>query len=155
MAVAIGMICEKDGFQYTVVVRDGVSPHVEEIEVKVPRSKSDRGDQLAYLLDEVEGLFRRRRPDIVYVKHAPAGKFRADPQRYEVEGIIQAAAHRVGVACALKTTEQIRKENGLPKSSGAFRSLLKRPDVAARSNEERRERYLYATTALIGVDDGS
>jgi len=75
------------------------------------------------------------------------GRFAASPERHEVEAVVQVAAHRVGMPCEMKTTEQIRASH-VPKAKGAFDELMKRADVAARSNEAKRERYLYAVTAL-------
>lgn len=44
-------------------------------------------------------------------------------------------------------TEQIRASH-IPKAPGAYDELLQLPEVAARSNASKRERYLYAITAL-------
>lgn len=61
---------------------------------------------------------------------------------------MQLAAHRTGVACELKNTEQLRSAAGVGKGKGAYDSLLARDDVAARPSKDKRERYLYAHIAL-------
>lgn len=142
---AIGVICDKTGIQFTAV--DSGPTVVEESDLGVPASKTDRGGQLDWLLEEAQALLRRLRPDTIYVKRVGTGKFQAAPERHEVEAIVQVAAHRERIPCRMKTTEQIRASH-LPKAKGAYDELLKLPDVAERSNETKRERYLYAISAL-------
>jgi hypothetical protein len=142
---ALAMICDRNGLSFTVV--DAGGHVVEESDLEVPASRGKRGEQLSWLLEETEALLSRARPDVVYVKKAGAGKFAAAPERHEVEGVVQVAAHRKGVPCDLRSTEQIRSSH-VPKAKGAYEGLLKLPDVAARSNAAKRERYLYAITAL-------
>ncbi|MDP9403246.1 MAG: hypothetical protein M3P85_07910 [Actinomycetota bacterium] len=84
----------------------------------------------------------------VFMKKAGGGQFASSPERHEVEGVVQLAAHRAGVACEMKTTEQLRAAAGAPKGKGAYDELLARGDVAARPSKDKRERYLYAATAL-------
>jgi hypothetical protein len=146
---ALAVICEKNGFQFTAVDSGGVV--VEESDLEVPASLYGRGAQLVWVLDEAEALLRRLKPDAVYVKKAGSGKFTAAPERHEVEGAVQIAAHRKGVPCDLRGSEQIRASH-VPKAKGAYDDLLKLPDVVARSNASKRERYLYALTALKDHD---
>ena len=123
-------------------------PTVEvETEISVPTSQTDRGAELSWLLEEAEELLRRLRPDVVYVKKSPGGQRQSSREQHEVEAVVQVAAHRVGVACAIRTTEQIRAAH-VPKGKGAYKQLLEREDVKARGNRSRRESYLYASTAL-------
>ena len=145
VATALGVICEKLAIHYTVV-RNGEPTVVDEGEIPVPASRTDRGDQLSWLLTEAEELLRRLEPDLIYVKKA-GGQFAAGPERHEVEAVFQVAAHRQRVPCRMLTTEQIRASH-LTKAKGAYESLLTRPDVKSRSNKNRREQYLYAITAL-------
>jgi len=149
---ALGVICEKSAVQYTVV--SDSNANVDESDLSVPASRSQRGDQLTWLLDEVEGMLRRVQPRIVFVKKAGTGQFASSPERHEVEAVVQIAAHRSGVRCELKTTDQLRASAGVPKKKGAYEDMLKRPDVASRSNKEKRERYLYAVTALAEYGGG-
>lgn len=65
---------------------------------------------------------------------------------------MQVAAHRVSVACAIRTTEQVRAAH-VSKGKGAYKKLLEREDVTARGNKSRRESYLYASTALSERSD--
>jgi len=149
---ALGVICEKSLIPYTLVSDSDAD--VEESELSVPASRTDRGEQLTWLLDEAEGLLRRVQPDIVFVRKAGTGQFASAPERHEVEAVVQIAAHRLGVRCELKTTDQLRASAGVPKKKGAYDELLKRPDVASRSNKDKRERYLYAATALAEYTHG-
>lgn len=142
---ALAIVCDKAGLQFTAVDSGGAV--VEENDVEVPASRTERGAQLAWLLDESEALLQRLKPDILYVRKAGSGKFTAAPERHEVEASVQIAAHKKGVACELRGTEQIRASH-VPKAKGAYAELLKLPDVAERSNAAKRERYLYALTAL-------
>lgn len=142
---ALAVVCDKTGLQYSAVDSDGAI--VEESDIAVPASRTDRGAQLDWLLDEAEALLQRLKPDVVYVKKAGSGKFTAAPERHEVEAAVQIAAHRKGIACQLRGTEQIRASH-VPKAKGAYDKLLMLPAVAARSNAAKRERYLYAITAL-------
>ena len=142
---ALGVICDKASIRYTVA-DDDAAP--QDAEVAVPASRTERGDQLNWLLEELEDLLRRTAPVAVFVKKAGGGQFASSPERHEVEGVVQLAAHRAGVACEMKTTEQIRAAAGAPKAKGAYDELLARDDVAARPSKDKRERYLYAATAL-------
>jgi hypothetical protein len=142
---ALAVVCDKTGLQFTAVDSGGAV--IEESDIEVPASRTDRGAQLGWLLDEAEALLQRLKPDVVYVRKAGSGKFTAAPERHEVEAAVQIAAHRKGIACELRGTEQIRASH-VPKAKGAYDELLKLPEVAARSNASKRERYLYAITAL-------
>jgi hypothetical protein len=142
---ALAVLCEKTGLHFTAVSLDGTV--IEESDIEVPSSRTDRPAQLGWLLDEAEALLQRLKPDVVYVRKAGSGKFTAAPERHEVEGAMQIAAHRKAIPCELRSTEQIRASH-VQKAKGAYDELLKLPDVAARSNAAKRERYLYAITAL-------
>lgn len=142
---AIGAICDKAAVRYTVVADDAAPIDVE---LAVPASKVARGEQLNWLLEELEDLLRKSAPSAVWVKKAGSGQFASSPERHEVEAVVQLAAHRTGVACELKNTEQLRSAAGVAKGKGAYDSLLARDDVAARPSKDKRERYLYAHTAL-------
>lgn len=142
---ALGVICDKTAIRYTVA-DDGLAP--EDANLAVPALRTRRGDQLNWLLEEFEDLLRRTQPVAMFVKKAGGGQFASSPERHEVEGVVQLAAHRAGVCCELKTTEQIRAAAGAPKGKGAYIALLARDDVAARPSKDKGERYLYAVTAL-------
>jgi hypothetical protein len=107
---------------------------------------------LNWLLEVSEKLLRRLRPDVVHVKKSAGGQRQSSREQHEVEAVLQVAAHRVGVACAIRTTEQVRAAH-VPKAKGAYNELLERRDIKTRSNKSRRERYLYALTALDQVAD--
>jgi hypothetical protein len=143
---ALGVICDKNAIRYTMVEDDGAQP--EESELSVPASRNERGDRLSWLLEETEDLLRRGDAAVIFVKKASSGQFASSPERHEVEAVVQIAAHRCRVRCELKTTDQLRAAAGAKKKAGAYEELLKRPDVAARSSKDKRERYLYAVTAL-------
>jgi hypothetical protein len=142
---AIGAICDKAAVRYTVV-EDDAAPI--DVELAVPASKVARGAQLNWLLEEIEDLLRKTSPNTVWVKKAGSGQFASSPERHEVEAVVQLAAHRAGVACELKNTEQLRSAVGVAKGKGAYDSLLARDDVAARPSKDKKERYLYAHAAL-------
>jgi hypothetical protein len=143
---ALGVICDKAGVQYTCVL-DPDAMVEEETEICVPAALTDRGEQLDWLLETTVGLLRRLGPDVVYVKKSVGGQRQPSPERHEVEAVVQVAAHRAGIACKMRTTEQVRAAHA-PKAKGAYDALLERPDVKSRSNKSRRERYLYAITAI-------
>ena len=124
----------------------------EETEISVPTSQTDRGAQLHWLLEESEKLLRRLRPDLVHIKKSAGGQRQSSREQHEVEAVLQVAAHRVGVACAIRTTEQVRAGH-VPKAKGAYKELLERRDIKTRSSKNRRERYLYALTALGQLPD--
>lgn len=142
---ALAVVCDKARLQFTAVDSGGAV--IEESDIAVPASRTDRAAQLGWLLDEAEALLQRLKPDVVYVRKAGSGKFTAAPERHEVEGAVQIAAHRKGIPCELRGTEQIRASH-VPQAKGAYDKLLKLPEVAARSNVAKRECYLYALTAL-------
>ena len=146
MTRALGVICERAGIHYTCMTTPG--PTVEdETEISAPTSSTDRGAELSWLLEATEALLRRLRPDVLYVKKSPGGQRQSSREQHEVEAVVQVAAHRVSVACAIRTTEQVRAVHA-PKAKGAYKKLLEREDVKARGNKSRREGYLYATAAL-------
>lgn len=142
---AIGAICDKTAVRYTVV---GGNASPIDAEIAAPASKTSRGEVLNWLLEELEELLRKTSPVAVWVKKAGGGQFASSPERHEVEAVVQLAAHRTGVACQLKNTEQLRAAAGMAKGKGAYNLLLAREDVAARPSKDKRERYVYAHTAL-------
>jgi hypothetical protein len=123
-----------------------------ETEISVPTAQTDRGAELSWLLEEAEELLRRLRPDVLYVKKSPGGQRQSSREQHEVEAVVQVAAHRLSVACAIRTTEQVRAAH-VPKGKGAYKQLLERADVMARGNRSRRESYLYASAALSEQSD--
>jgi hypothetical protein len=145
MTVAIGMLCQKDGFGYTVL--DDTTMSVREERLDVPASKSDRGEQLDWLLSEAMRMFRTESPANVWVQKSGSGQYNADPQRHEVAAIVQVAAYRAKVQCSLQTTESVRGALGVKKASGAYKQLLTREDIAARRNAQKRAQYAYALAA--------
>jgi hypothetical protein len=146
MARALGVICDKAGFQCTCVAGPDSTVEAEE-ELSVPASMSGRGEQLNWLLDEAVATLRRLQPDVVYMKASGGGQHQSSPDRHGVEAIFQVAAFKANMECRTRTTEQIRAAH-TAKAKGAYEGLLERQDVKARSNKSRRERYLYALTAL-------
>ena len=124
----------------------------DETEISVPTALTDRGAELSWLLEEAEKLLRRLRPDVLYVKKSPGGQRQSSREQHEVEAVVQVAAHRVGVACTIRTTEQVRAAH-VPKGKGAYKELLEREDVKARGSKSRRESYLYASAALSEQSD--
>lgn len=146
MTRALGVVCKRAGIHFTALTEPGRTIE-EEAAISAPTSLTDRGAELNWLLGEAEKLLRRLRPNVVYVKKSPGGQRQSSREQHEVEAILQVAAHRVGVACAIRTTEQIRAAH-VPKGKGAYKRLLERKDVKARGNRSRREQYLYAATAL-------
>lgn len=147
MARALGVICEKKSIQYSCVADPGPTVEVES-DATVPASIANRAEQLAWLLDEAREIIRRRQPDVIYVKRSLGGGLsQVSHDRYEVEAVVQVAAHHEGVRIEMKLTEQIRGSH-VRQAKGAYEALLRRADVAERSNASKRERYLYAVTAL-------
>jgi hypothetical protein len=144
MSVTVGLICGKDGFGYTTVDDTG---GIEDGSIEVPKNKPVRGEQLEWFLDEAARLFERLGSPSMAVKHSPGGAYAAAPERYEVEAVVQIAAHRTGSTCRLLTTEGARSAMGVKQASGAYKALLARPDIKARSNNAKREQYLYALAA--------
>lgn len=89
------MVCDKNGLEFTAV--DSGGDVVDESDLEVPATRTDGASQLGWLFDEAEGLLQRLKPDVVYVKKAGSGKFKASPERHEVEGLVQIATYRKGV----------------------------------------------------------
>lgn len=145
MTVVVGILCQKNGFGYTAL--DEASMTIKEERLDVPASKGDRGEQLDWLLVEAERMFQTESPSNVWVHKSGTGQYSSDPQRHEVEAIVQVAAYRANVRCSLQTTESVRGALGVTKSKGAYQLLLKRADIAARSNAQKREQYAYALAA--------
>ena len=150
---ALGIICKRAGIHYTSLTGPGAMIEAD-TEISTPTSLTDRGAELNWLLEEAVELLRRLRPDVLYVKKSPGGQRQSSREQHEVEAVVQVAAHRAGVACAIRTTEQVRAAH-VPRGKGAYRQLLERKDVKARGNKSRREGYLYAATALVGQTGGS
>jgi hypothetical protein len=147
MSTSFGVICEKDKIG-VAVVRFNPGPAVlAEDEIRPPASLKERPSELLYLFDEFLEVLVAHRPELVLVKHAVAGRFAADPQRYELGGVVQLACAKERVACQLFTTEQVRAAMGVTKGPGAYDSLLELPAVATRSNKAKREQFLYALAA--------
>ena len=143
---ALGVVCERAGIHSTALTEPGATIE-EAAAISAPATLTNRGAELHWLLEEAEKLLRRLRPNVVYVKKSPGGQRQASREQHEVEAIVQVAAHRAGVVCAIRTTEQIRAAHA-PKGKGAYKQLLEREDVKARGTRSRREQYLWAATAL-------
>lgn len=149
---ALGIICGRARIHCTSLT--GPEAMIEEDTViSTPTSLTDRGAELNLLLEEAVELLRRLRPDLLYVKKSPGGQRQSAREQHEVEAIVQVAAHRAGVACSIRTTEQVRAAH-VPRGKGAYKQLLERKDVKARGSKSRREGYLYAATALGEQPEG-
>lgn len=149
---ALGIICGRDGIHCTSLTGPDATID-EETVISTPTSLTDRGAALNWLLEEAVALLHRLRPDVLYVKKSPGGQRQSAREQHEVEAIVQVAAHRAGVACAIRTTDQVRAAH-VPRGKGAYKELLERKDVKARGNKRRREGYLYAVTALGAQPEG-
>ena len=126
---------------------------LKEERLDVPASKSERSEQLDWLLFEAERMFRSESPSNVWVQKSGRGQYAADSQRHEVAAIVQVAAYRANVQCSLQTTESVRERSGSRRASGAYKQLLKRPDIAARSNAQEREQYAYGHSGHVSNSD--
>lgn len=147
---AIGAVAGKDGFAYCEVSGPPAQV-VDEVDIALPSNIKDRAEQLEWLLSEATELFKRVQPNKVFVKRAGAGPRQASPERYEVDAVLQLAARAAQVEIRMMPTESIRAMH-VPRGKGAYDSLLKLPEVKARSNAQRRELFLYAMSALKGLD---
>lgn len=143
MGVSVGIVCNKRGFGWTVI-EDGVA---YDSDIEAPADRVARGEVLDWLLTEAESVLVESKATAVRIEKAGGGKFGASAERHEVEAVVQVAATRKGVDCDLLTTEGVRAAMGVPKAAGAYKNLLTRPDVKARSNEQRRHQYLLALSA--------
>jgi hypothetical protein len=108
-----------------------------------------RGEALNWLLDEFERTLRSLDADRACALKAGEGKYSAEAERFEVDGILQLAAFRAGVPLTMLTRDQARAAFGLKREGGAWKTLLAREDVAARSSVALREQYLFATAARL------
>ena len=142
MAVTVGLICTKAGLGWTTV--DTATGRAEDHGVDAPGNLTGRGEQLDWLLDEATRMLRSLKPKALRIQAAGKGKFAAAAERHEVEAVVQVAAHRTGTPCEMLNRDQVRAALGVPRAAGAYDGLLKRDDVKARSNKERREQYLLA-----------
>lgn len=143
---AFGIICDKASIRYTVV--DDEDERIIDAELIAPPSSTSRGEQLDYLLKDLEDLLRRTDPIVVFAKKGGGGQYSAAPERSQVEAVVQVAAHRAAVPCEMLTSEQLRAAAGVARGKGAYQALLEREDVASRPSKDKRERYLYAVTGL-------
>lgn len=146
VTVTVGILCNKAGLGYTVI--DHTSMAVTEESLEVPAPIKERGEQLDWLLSEVGRMLERTSPGRAWIQKSGSGQFNASPERHEVEGIVQVAAFRAKVPYSMETTEGVRAKLGVPKGAGAYKALLKRPDIAVRSNDLKRQQYAYALAAL-------
>jgi hypothetical protein len=146
---AVGVLCDKSGFKWSVVRDPTSSPHVEEDDSrKVPANLQTRGSQLDWVFSEFRDLVARVKPDVIYLVRADG----AAPGRHEVEGVVMLGAHAKGVEAALRLPDQVRKSFGVPKNAGAYKELLKRPEVVLRSNADKRTTYLFAVAGLLDLE---
>lgn len=143
MRPSVGIVCHKDGFGCTVVVDGAATDH----DIAAPASMADRGERLAWILDEAQRLLSGAGVEAARVQRAGGGKFGASAERHEVEAAVQIAAFRAGLECNTLSREQVRSTLGIAKGPGAYKTLLQREDVKARSNEVRRDQYLLALAA--------
>jgi hypothetical protein len=145
----LGVLCDKSGFKWSVVRDPTSSPRVEEEDGrKLPANLKTRGSQLDWVFSEFQDLVARVKPEVIYLVRADG----AAPGRHEVEGVVMLAAHAKGVEAVLRLPDQVRKAFGLPKKAGAYNDLLKRSEVAARSNEAKRTTYLFAVAGLLDLE---
>lgn len=151
----MAVVCEADGFAFSVVAGTATSPRVLEEEVRrVPASLTTRGQKLAFLFREAGDNIGRLKPDALFLVRAGSGpRGGAHPERHEVEGVVQLAAEEYGVDSKLLLRDQVRVIWGAPKEKGSFEILMGRPDAAARSNATKRELYVFAVAALIFSGD--
>lgn len=84
--------------------------------------------ELSWLLEQAEELLHRLRPDVLFVKKSASGQRQSSREQHDVEAVVQVAAHRVGVACAIRTTEQVRAAH-VVKGKGAYKTLVEREDA--------------------------
>lgn len=110
-----------------------------------PGLQGDRPHALSWLLEEAERLLQTHDVGDVRVWSAPSrGRYAASSERAEVEACIKIAAHRVQAVVRCMDKEKVRAAYGLSKATGAYDTLLARPDVHERGNERRRNQYLMA-----------
>lgn len=144
MGAAAGIVCGKKGFGCTII-RDGAP---EDHDIEVPANLLSRGEQLCWLAEEVRRVVSSVACDFAGVqKAAGGGAFGASSERNEVEAAVQMGLHQAGVVARRLTKESVRAALGVPKGPKAYDTLMKRADVAARSNEQRRHQYLLALAA--------
>lgn len=136
-----GIVCGKHGFGCTVV--DGKK--VEDHDIEVPANITERGAQLSWLADEAQRLIQKAGCKPVCIQQAAGGgMYGASSERHEVEAAVQIGAHEAAVETRRLTREGVRAAMGLQRAKGAYETLLKRDDVRARSNAQRRDQYLLA-----------
>ena len=144
MGATAGIVCGKNGFGCTII--SGGVP--EDHDIEVPANLLSRGEQLCWLSEEARRVVSSGACDVAGVqKAAGGGMFGASPERNEVEAAVQMGLHQAGVVARRLTTESVRAALGVPKAPKAYNTLMRRADVAARSNEQRRHQYLLALAA--------
>jgi len=145
MVMVLAMRCTGKGFKFTSL--NSVEPSREpdeESDLAVPANITGRGEQLDWIAASFHDLLARTKPALVYMHRADG----AQGDRHEVEGVIRVVGFRHGLEIEMRLPDQVRKALGVPKTAGAFKALLKRADIAARSNEDRRLLYAYALAAV-------
>jgi hypothetical protein len=144
---ALGITANPGGLSWTFVTGDVLEALTveEEKDITPPANLKMRGEQLDWLLEETALTLRRLKPDMIVVEKPGAGFAR---ERAEIEGLVLVAAHRANIPLEMLVKEGCRARLGRPAGKGAFKKLLDEPDVRARSNAAKRERYVFAKTAL-------
>lgn len=144
----LGVVAGKNTIGYTLATQESNGAEIvveDEQELTTPGVHAERGQQLAWLLAEARQLLARLAPDKIVMQKPGAGFTR---ERVEVESLIQVAAAEAGMAIELLVNDSVRARLGVARAAGAFDAMLQEPDAAARSNNARRERYLFAKLAL-------
>ena len=148
MTRGLGIVAEKNAIAYTLLsqdAQDGPVTVIDESELTTPGAHRERGAQLLWLYAEMRQLLARIAPDRIVMQKPGAGFSR---DRVEVEAIVRLAAAEAGVSVEMVVNDGVRARLGGPREPGAFERMLADPEVAARSNKARRERYLLAKAAL-------
>lgn len=126
---------------------------LEEAEHEVPAALRDRGSQLQWVRDTASDALSRVNPERLCLRRAE-GQRALDPERHEVEGVLQLVCAELGIVTEMRTKDQVRKAFGVPRGPGAFEGVLALDAVVARSNADRRLLFAYAWGALREFDAG-
>lgn len=124
---------------------------LEETEHEVPAARRDRGEQLRWVRDTAADALGRLSPERLWLRRAE-GQRALDPERHEVEGVLQLVCAELGIVTEMRTKDQVRKAFGIARGPGAFDGVLALDAVRARSNADRRLLFAYAWGALRDID---
>jgi hypothetical protein len=144
---ALGLRCHNDAIAYVVLDGSRATPRViDHGRTRMPRS--DRGEQLIWLRQEVHEMLDRFAPTHVAFK-AAENVARPDSARAEAEGVLQEAVHARGLTALRRIKSQMRADLGFERPARYINEAL----VGTGLEGLPANRHEAALVALAGLPD--